>query len=92
MNWKNIIKGGLICLSVCGFGELTFQVGKGRILGILSHYNITADTAKAMITDIHNHYPKNVIMSICDVTEEILSKKMEPFDSGSFLFHRLCCA
>lgn len=75
MTWNKIVKGGLVCLSVYSFADLMYQVGKGRILGMLLSYNLTPEAAKQELALTRNHYPENIILSVCKTTEKELSEK-----------------
>lgn len=73
---KKVIRGVLVCLSFYGFGELMYQVGKGRMLGIISHYSdVPLDELKPILSDMQKKYPANVIWSVCKFTEETMDKK-----------------
>lgn len=75
MKQKELLRKVLIGAAVYGVAELMYQVGKGTILGTLSYYNVTAmDAITALSTSEKRYYPKKVILGVCKMRQEYLSK------------------
>lgn len=63
---------------VLGFGDLMFHAGKGQMLYVLSHHNVTATDMKKILSDSKEKpYPTKVILGVCKMYEEVRGKKEE---------------
>lgn len=76
MNYKKILKRAFVGLTFYGVAELAYQAGKGNMLGILSHHDITA---AEVITDLSEYdkapFRTKVILGTCKMRQEYLSKR-----------------
>lgn len=78
MNYKKILKKVFVGLTFYGFGELMFQVGKGQMLAVLSHYNTSAnDMITILSEDNEKPFPIKVILGSCKLKQEFYSHKEE---------------
>lgn len=78
MNYKNLVKMVITGAVVLGFGDLTYHAGKGQMLSILSHYNVTATDMKKILSESKEKpYPTKVILGVCKMYEEVRYKRNE---------------
>jgi hypothetical protein len=78
MNYKNLAKMVITGAVVLGFGDLMFHAGKGQMLYVLSHHNVTATDMKKILSDSKEKpYPTKVILGVCKMYEEVRGKKEE---------------
>lgn len=76
MAYKKLLKRVFVGLAFYGVAELSYQAGKGSILGILSYYDMTATDA---ITDLSEDdktcFRTKIILGTCKNKQEYLSKR-----------------
>lgn len=76
MNYKTILKRAFVGLAFYGVAELSYQVGKGSILGVLSYHDITANDAITNLSEYDRApFRTKVILGSYKMKQEYLSKK-----------------
>ncbi len=76
MNHEKLLKRAFIGLAFYGVAELMYQVGKGDMLGILSHDNVAAtDVIKDLSEWKMAPYSVKIILGSCKMKQKYLSKR-----------------